>query len=51
MVLQPKLNPLTQRKPPPMRAQTRRFLNDYFLHAGLSEMLGVDLDRFWSWNE
>lgn len=37
------------RRPPPMRAATRRFLDAYFAHenAGLEELVGLDIMRQW----
>lgn len=44
-----RLNPAKAGSPPPMSRSTRRFLNALLRreNAGLSELIGVDLDRLW----
>lgn len=44
------INPLTPKRPPPMKAETRRFLDDLFKreNRGLSELIDIDVDRWWS---
>ncbi|MEK6238896.1 MAG: sulfotransferase, partial [Planctomycetales bacterium] len=43
------INPLTDRKPPPMKPATRSFLNDLFRreNAGLADLIGQDVEEFW----
>jgi hypothetical protein len=43
------VNLRTDRRPPPMRADTHRFLNDLFRREndGLAQLIGHDLDRLW----
>jgi hypothetical protein len=43
------LNLRTDRRPPPMRADTHRFLNDLFRreNEGLEQLIGRDTDRLW----
>lgn len=43
------INPLIEKRPPPMKAATRAFLNDYFKreNAGLSELIGHDTEELW----
>lgn len=42
-------NPLRAGSPPPMRPETQAFLNDLLRkeNAGLSELIGVDIDKKW----
>jgi hypothetical protein len=44
-----RVNPTRPSKPPPMKPQTRTFLNAYFAreNAGLSELIGKDVQRYW----
>lgn len=50
---QRRLNPMVQRKPPPMEASTKRFLDDYFQREldGLNELLGRDVMSTWFGHE
>jgi hypothetical protein len=42
-------NPMRENSPPPMRPETRAFLNDLFrkANAGLSELIGIDVEQKW----
>ena len=43
------LNPQAVRRPPPMKPETRQFLNHYFRsqNDGLAELVGDDIDASW----
>lgn len=43
------INPQLAERPPQMRPETRRFLNDYFAaeNAGLDELIGKDVSAYW----
>lgn len=47
--LHARLNPVRSAAPPPMRPSTRRFLNALLRreNQGLSELIGMDVDRVW----
>ena len=42
-------NPMRENSPPPMRPETRAFLDDVFrkANAGLSELIGIDVEQKW----
>jgi hypothetical protein len=44
-----RINPTRPGKPPPMKPQTRTFLNSYFAreNTGLSELIGKDVEQYW----